>query len=709
LAGLVNEEVEREAPVVRAAIVAVGILVAQQVAGKATRDALFLSHFDVTALPLAAGSAAIVSFGAVLAFARGMVLLTPSRVVPLAVGVSSVLLIGEWGLSLVLPRPAAVAVYFHMSAFGGTLLSGFWSLVNERLNPHSAKRVVGRIGMGSSVGGLLGGLLTWRVATVTTLPTMLLAMAALGLLCLVPLLRIRPLRDGMPEPRAALPVPVLSGLRVIRGDAYLRDLAILVGLSALLEALLDYVFNSAAVASVPTGAPLMSFFALYHSSVALLGVAAQATLIRASLGRLGLATTMGLPSGFVALGSCAAMAFPGLAGSLILRGGQAVLRNSLFRSAYELLYTPLPLDRKRSAKAIVDVACDRLGATLGSGLLALGLLVAPASHLRLPLLAASSAIAVAMVLLARHFHRRYVKALADGLRTSVVHLDPREIVDATTRLTLATIEREKQQRLEKARKEQIAAGPPALPSVIGTVAELGSRDRDRIRGALRRRDSLDRRLVGLVIPLLADDDLFPDAVRALRTAAPNCEGQLVDALLDRELGSVVRRRIPRVLAAMPTQRAADGLMAGLRDDQFAIRFRCTRALVKLKKQNLALLIPAPEVFAAALRELALERQSGRTLDLVFDILSLALERDPLKIALWAFRSGDEGLRGTALEYLENVLPPRVRESLWPRLGGPPRPQPTGRPTDELRDELLRSTASTATRRSVLRSKRGTKG
>ena len=61
------------------AILAAGLLVAQQVAGKATRDAFFLSQFPVTALPVMSMAAARVSVVAVLAFARGMAALSPGR------------------------------------------------------------------------------------------------------------------------------------------------------------------------------------------------------------------------------------------------------------------------------------------------------------------------------------------------------------------------------------------------------------------------------------------------------------------------------------------------------------------------------------------------------------------------------------------------------------------------------------------------------
>ena len=64
---------------VRLACLAAGLLVAQLVAAKATRDALFLSNFRVTALPIASGLTVGLSLAGVLAFSAG---LTVIRLLP---------------------------------------------------------------------------------------------------------------------------------------------------------------------------------------------------------------------------------------------------------------------------------------------------------------------------------------------------------------------------------------------------------------------------------------------------------------------------------------------------------------------------------------------------------------------------------------------------------------------------------------------------
>jgi len=63
----------------------------------------------------------------------------------------------------------------------------------------------------------------------------------------------------------------------------------------------------------------------------------------------------------------------------------------------------------------------------------------------------------------------------------------------------------------------------------------------------------------------------------------------------------------------------------------------------------------------------LEQRSATGLDHVFTLLGLTLPAEPLRLALQAVSTRDPALRGTALEYLESVLPEQVRAPLWPVL------------------------------------------
>lgn len=680
--------------VVRMAALAAGMLIAQQVAGKATRDAFFLSQFDVEALPVASGAAACASMVGVVAFARAMARRSPARVVPTALGVSAALLVLEWALSRVAPRAAAVALYLHMALFGATLVSGFWSLLSERFDPHRAKRAMGTVGTGASLGAVAGGFATWRVAPLVPLPYMILGLGLLSALCLVVVARLsRTDGPAAPSRDSADETPDASAWRLVRDVGYLRGLAALVALCAFSEALLDFVFSASAAMRYGRGPALVGFFAAFQAGVGLTGLAVQAGAVRWSLGRLGLAGTLALHSGAVAAAGAGVVALPRFAAVVLLRGAEAVLRNSLFRSAYELLYTPLAPQRKRPTKAIVDVGFDRFGTIAGSGVV---LLILAATGDGIPvriLVAVASVASMGMLVLCVRFQRAYVGALVDSLRTGRVRLDEDDVVDASTRRAVETAAIPSNVPSARTFGAAETALGPSADLVLRRAEDLRSGDPARIRVALGG-DGLPPALVAFAVPLLARDDLFGDLLPPLRKAAGACTGQLVDALLDESLDPVVRRRIPRVLVAAPHRRTVDGLFAALSADRFDVRFRCAQALARLRQRQPGMTVPADAAFAAARRELDAGHAADRTgplLDYVFALFSLVLEREPLDIALRAIRGRDEVLRGTALEYLENVLPPPVRASLWPRLGVQ-RPIASGRSALDMREELLRSSS-----------------
>ena len=140
-----------------------GIVIAQQVAGKAIRDAFYLSNFHVNTLPRVMVAAALVSLLCVLGVSKLLSTWSPRRVLPWLFLASAIGLFLEWMLSLAAPRPGAAIVYMHNAVVSPLLISTFWSHINEQYDPYTAKRAVARIAGGGTIGGLFGGLLTWRI------------------------------------------------------------------------------------------------------------------------------------------------------------------------------------------------------------------------------------------------------------------------------------------------------------------------------------------------------------------------------------------------------------------------------------------------------------------------------------------------------------------------------------------------------------------
>ena len=82
---------------------------------------------------------------------------------------------------------------------------------------------------------------------------------------------------------------------------------------------------------------------------------------------------------------------------------------------------------------------------------------------------------------------------------------------------------------------------------------------------------------------------------------------------------------------------------------------------------------------------------------MFSLLSLVLPREPLKIAFRGVRSADQHLKGTALEYLESVLPADIRHDLWPFLTQESSPSRQARPQEEIVSDLMRSSLAVDSR------------
>ena len=96
-------------PPVAIAMVCSGVVASQFIAGKATRDALYLVHFDVTTLPAMVIATSAVSILLVVASSKTLGRLTPGAFVPLAFVASAVLLLIEWALVYTAPKFAAAS------------------------------------------------------------------------------------------------------------------------------------------------------------------------------------------------------------------------------------------------------------------------------------------------------------------------------------------------------------------------------------------------------------------------------------------------------------------------------------------------------------------------------------------------------------------------------------------------------------------------
>jgi hypothetical protein len=530
---------------------------------------------------------------------------------------------------------------------------------------------------------------------------------------------------------------------VLRRVAYLRNLALIVFLGNVAATLIDYLFKARAAETFVRSADLIHFFAIFYTVVSLVTLAVQGGMTRRLLERFGIANTMAVRPAVMTVGGVLTLPLMGLAGLGVLRGVEAILQSSFFRSGYELLFLPVSAQQKRSTKAFIDVGADRMGDVVGGGIIRAVILLPAVLSGRL-LIVLAVLISIAGFAIARALRRGYVRALEQSLQNRADALNlpdderrmPATMMDSFAGIDLSlSLDRAELKALrakvaqpapETAPNETAPVAVPVVPSAptadpeIATLSELRSGDAHRVHAALRSTRSLSPVVASQVIALLAWNDVTSWASRALSKAAPGITGQLLDRLLDPNEDFAIRRRIPRVLSTCLTQRAFDGLAEALNDTRFEVRFQAGRALARIREHNPSIRVNTAAIYAAverethdkkqlwedqkilddtpesetpAILEAALNTRVTRSMENVFTLLSVVLPPAPLQLAYKGLLTDDAVLRGTGLEYLESVLPRTIWASLSPFLNDTRSMASGSRPPEAVLEDLLRSSES----------------
>ena len=345
------------------------------------------------------------------------------------------------------------------------------------------------------------------------------------------------------------------------------------------SAIIDFVLKSSAQASFGAGPDLLRFFALFYGAVQVLSFLAQ-TRSGQAIKRFGIGGTINALPGGITVASIFVLIFQGWIAITALRALESVLRGSLFRSGYELLFVPMDSGTRRRAKGILDVICDRAGEAAGSGIVQLLLFVGVAS-MTSSLVTVSFILAGASLWVGQRFGPLYLNVIE---RELAKYHEARQVsLVSEAGWTLLQVPASSPSVAPEA--APVAAPTrelaPRFDAQLRALADLRSRDLPRVTAALDRASAFGRIHVAQIIDLLAWDDVLPAASGALQRLAPAHLGMLIDALLDPATDFVIRRRLPRILGTVGSHRSLEGLVDGLNDARFEVRYHCSRAIGRI--------------------------------------------------------------------------------------------------------------------------------
>lgn len=245
------------------------------------------------------------------------------------------------------------------------------------------------------------------------------------------------------------------------------------------------------------------------------------------------------------------------------------------------------------------------------------------------------------------------------------------------------------ERAEAARL--IALVPDAFPDLLGTLIQ--DADVNVAREAIRSARAVVRDdLVGPLFAVLGRDELTDDVATALALYGNELVPEIERRLRDERAPIDPRRELPTVLVRIGTPEAEQALIGSLLQADVMLRHRVIASLnklrtlhpeVRLDPSTINLLLAAEiaghyrsyQVLGPLQARLApedpvlqaMERAMEQELDRIFRLMALLLPHVGLHDAYIGLRSKDELVRANALELLDNVLSPDLRQVLVPLL------------------------------------------
>jgi ATP:ADP antiporter, AAA family len=290
--------------------------------------------------------------------------------------------VANLGVFFVLCRlgvPLGVPFYLWVGIFSVTAIGQFWSLANDLVTPEQGKRLFAVVGIGSSLGAVVGARFAQAIyGMIGVWGLMLVAavilLASLGLTALAN--RQFETRTRSAPPPA--PLAPTGGFALLAKDRYLQLIAVLVIVLNLVNTTGEYVLDRTLLASVagqPAAAAAASiavFKARYFQWVNLASVGLQLFAVSRVMRHMGMRVAL-LVLPLVALGGYGLVAFvPLLSIAFVTKVAENSVDYSLQNTARQALFLPTSREAKYQAKVAIDTFLVRGGDVLSAMVVWLG-------------------------------------------------------------------------------------------------------------------------------------------------------------------------------------------------------------------------------------------------------------------------------------------------------------------------------------------------
>src|SRR4051812_2779083 len=329
------------------------------IAGKSARDALFLSHFSKSVLPLMYIANAVIITSAIALLSR---ISKRSATRDTTTGTLIIFAASLLALRLRLNGVEIAALYVWMEVVGAVVLMHAWTMVGIAFDPRQAKRLFGVIAAGGSIAATAGGSAVAFLGVKYGAPFLIGVVAAvLGFAAVTAWFA-----SGFEAPRPRRRPSERARSRAL--SPYVISIATLVAASSVVSAVVQYRFQVAAAAASPQRGQMLAFFGQFYAWTGAASLVTQLFLSRLLLSRFGLTSGLAvLPLCFTVGGSLTLLS-PALWSVAFNRFCDLTFKFTLNNSSVEMLWLPVPADQRRVVKPQVSGTLKAVSEA-GTGLL----------------------------------------------------------------------------------------------------------------------------------------------------------------------------------------------------------------------------------------------------------------------------------------------------------------------------------------------------
>jgi AAA family ATP:ADP antiporter len=390
--------------------------------GQILRDALFLNRFEAVWLPHV-DFAGVVLVGVVLA-----IYFRIGRRMPLIQLLTGTLCFFAangllfWWIAAFRPGEWLYpVVYVWVGMFGVLATSQVWTLTNYVLTGREAKRLVGFIGIGGTLGGVVGGFLSHVVSRSMSAESLFLVMVvsiaiSTGLVFAIAEnngSRNAALRAS-PAIKSHRSATLRESLSLVASSRHLLIIAALICVGSVATYIAGWQFRAILKDTSPDKDAMAAFLGTFLGTTGVLAMIIQVVLTPRLLRYFGIRVVLSILPLALMAGTGAVILTGAMWAVTFLRGTDRVIRYAVDNGAFQLLFLPISSETKVQTKSFLDTVVLRSADALGAVAvlsLTVGLGLGPA-HLGWIVLG----LLLLWLVIAQQAGTQYVATLGDTLR-----------------------------------------------------------------------------------------------------------------------------------------------------------------------------------------------------------------------------------------------------------------------------------------------------